>query len=457
MHRLATAALACLLLGPPLAAQGRPAAAPRTTADVLDLSRGARTLGAGDPAGALDLLLPYVDRHPDSAVARFLAGVAHQELGQLTAARVQLEASLALDGSDTTARVVLARVLGELGRLDESVEQLERVVALEPEDARHWTALGMACLQADRLVDAHQALVTAVRGDPTELTAHLGLARILSVVGDRDGALRSYRTAASLDPGDPGLAVTLGHALRDAGRPDEALDSYRRAAELAPGEPWIAANLGSTLLELDRPAEALRRLERALGQLAELEGEGPSPDLALVHLNHGEALLRLGDLLGAREAFEAAVDADPTLGRAHRLLGELLLDQDRSAGARWHLDAALALGSLPGELLLELTLLHERAGDGAAARACAEQLLAGGAGAQASLQRAALQLRSGLPEVADPRAAADGLRSLVAGPLRDHAGTWALLGQALEHGGDAEAARRALERSHELTARQTRP
>jgi tetratricopeptide (TPR) repeat protein len=408
------------------------------------LADGAQALADGDALAALKSLARYRMLVPESATGAFLAGVARLDLEQRELARSEFEEAVRLDPTDVSALSLLAHVSFELDDPERGLGLLERLVAINPEDAASQTALGLAYFQAGELGRAYRALLTAVRNDPTHVSAHVGLGRLLCLVGDLEQAALAYRTALELsgDSAAPALHVSMAHVLRDLERMDEALGSYRAAELGAPDDPRIAANIAATLYDLGRWEEARAPIERAVSQL-----EGAGIDMALVHLIHGVILEALGDTESALQALLESVQAEPGFGRAHRALCEMLLDLGRWPAAREQLALALDYGVLDDQLVLELALLHERAGDRDGARQCAAILLAATAERPyASLALAELRLRSHQPGLKDVRAAEAELRMLSSGPLNQSPHAWALLGEALAQLGALDEAVEALDR-----------
>lgn len=430
-----------------LTALARDSAPPRAAASVRSPTRAdserltlltdsAHALSSEDPQTAYDLATRALELDDASTLGLFLQGVALLDLGRLDESAASLARAAELDPGDPSTLSVLARVQYERGALGPAVEILGRVVELEPDQARHWTSLGLMELEAGHWDRSYDAFLQAVTLDPSDAEAHHGLGRLYSAAGEYDMAERAFRTALEARPGDPGLEVALGHVLRDLDRGDEAVECYRRAQHADPKNPWIAANLGSALLELHRLPEARRQFERALSVM-----DGPAWDHALVLQNYGEALDGLGDLDGARLAYEEAIETEPTLGRAHALLGLLDLDAGRDDDARTELDAAYALAALDPQAVVRLVLLHEQHGAWDLARDRAQSVLDGDASdPKVALAQAQILLRARGPALHDTERGVALLTGLLAGRLRADAAGWLLMAETHEQEGHLDAA-----------------
>jgi len=127
-------------------------------------------------------------------------------------------------------------------------------------------------------------------------------------------ALQRIESAIAIAP-QSGEAVRLrGRALAELGRNDEAIEAYQRAAALDEQDVWAMNNLGLLYIQLGRYTEALPPLARA----SELRPTSP-----VVHNNLGQALERLGHVGQARKAYEAALAADSTYGKATTALARV--------------------------------------------------------------------------------------------------------------------------------------
>ncbi len=412
--------------------------------DLLTLtSSAAEALTSGDPRTALGLLERAAARAQPDATARFLAGVAHLQLGDLDASRAELEASLALDPADNATRCVLARVCEEQGDLDAAVAQMQQAIALDAGQARLHTLLGHLYLEQQDLPAALKTLLRAIDLDPEDVDAHRGLAVLFLRADEPASAEQAFRRALRLDPADALLQAGRGNALRDLGRLDEALACYREASRLEPDDPVHHANEASALVSLGRPGEARDAFERALALPLP-----PGTRAAIIHYDYATLLQRLGDVNSACDELLFALEADPAFWAAHERLGLLYLDRGRQALAVQHLEEALDLQGLGPEAMLRLTLAHEARGEADAARECARLLAGADQGdPEIAFRHAQLLVQSSDAEIRDPAQAVAIVRKLLDDGAGDDGALWNLMGQALARQGSYEEAVAAADRA----------
>lgn len=104
--------------------------------------------------------------------------------GDLAGARTQLEAVLADDPADVTARLYLARIHRREGRLREAAAALEAAVANAPEDADVRRELGWLFLDLGRPEPAVEQFRLARDAEPEVTSNWIGLVRALREAGD---------------------------------------------------------------------------------------------------------------------------------------------------------------------------------------------------------------------------------------------------------------------------------
>jgi tetratricopeptide (TPR) repeat protein len=225
----------------------------------------------GDDAGALALTDAVLERAPDHELARLLRGAAHRALGQLAAARADLDHVLST-GTDERVRPTAHRIRAQL-------------LAAEGE---HEAALG--------------DLAEAIRLQPEEPAPYLLRADIELVLERPQAAVADARRALFLAPGDAAAHYAVACALEAAGRQAEAVAAFEHAVELRPGEQAYHSSLGRTLSDMGEQQRALDSFDLALDI-------GP-PD-AEIYMNRGLAHGAMGDWDRALQDHQAALDLDP--------------------------------------------------------------------------------------------------------------------------------------------------
>jgi arylsulfatase A-like enzyme/Flp pilus assembly protein TadD len=291
----------------------------------------------------VDLPLPELyDLAADPAEARNLAASRPQDLERL---RAGLQAFQARDRGTPPER--------------ENAETLERLRALgyaaasEPlapkerfgpeDDPKRLIELDaktnrmLELYRAGRIDEAIAVGQEVVARRPDMDVAQLQIAYLERARGHMPAAIAAAERAVALRPGDAESTALLGVYLTEAGRAREAVALL---------EPWLKRDdedldvlnaLAMALATSGRPRDALDVLARA--------GRA-HPRNTQVLVNVGTVHLASGDLVHARQAFEAVLDLDPDVARAHNSLGVIAAREGHLPEAieRWKRAVALNPG-----------------------------------------------------------------------------------------------------------------
>ena len=279
-----------------------------------------------DPSGVLErslLMLDITDDERTRAIARWALGMARRELGDLRAARVDLERAW-----ETAAG------LDDLALAGRIATTLSLVVAYQGELANALAILDVS----------EPAIGGAALGH-----SHLQRGVILYQQGELDAALASYEAAlevfgdAADELGEARVHVNLGALFTQVGRLTEARVHLEQAVEQATGleQTLVAAIAHQNLAHVeslvgDLPA-AFDAFERASACFVEARYEGPFA--RSVRLDHARTLLQANLLEEAVEAADRAVieseasEGDLELAESLLVTAEVHLASGDIAGA----------------------------------------------------------------------------------------------------------------------------
>ncbi|MCS7078433.1 MAG: tetratricopeptide repeat protein [Chloracidobacterium sp.] len=184
--------------------------------------------------------------------------------------------------------------------------------------------------------------------------------------GEYEAAKAAFRQAIKLDAEHTPSYEWLGAVLRELGELREAIRMWRTAETLAPNHPRVLLNLGVGLFELGK-FFAASRTDEPLQLLRRAVACSPTP-YGRAWFNLGNVLYVHGNYAAARDAYQAALDAEPGLGVAYRNLGNALFRLDQPTAALAAYQRALDAGDTQGAAHhnLGLAALRVRAAETAA-------------------------------------------------------------------------------------------
>lgn len=272
------------------------------------------------------------------------------ELGRL---QLTYEKQLRERPADRETRLALAHVLLDLGHTDRSMDQFERILR---SDSLHVGALlGLSEVMA-RVRDHATALALAQRAVAAKRDAET-LERLAGAwlgLGQLENAQLALAEAIALEPARPTLHELMGAVQGARGDVAAAQISLERAVELDPASHEASFALGVLQCErLGRCAEGLALLQRAVAL---------APDSVRYEVATGRALLQVGRVRPALQAFSTAVHLDPFAVEAHIGLGVSRAKLEQYVEAATALERALALDPVHPAVRLQLASAYRHLG-----------------------------------------------------------------------------------------------
>jgi Flp pilus assembly protein TadD len=231
--------------------------------------------------------------------------------------------------------------LGNSGKGSEARRALQELLSLHPGYAPGHNDLGILCQQGGDLVQARRHHEEAYRLQPGNLIFQKNLADLLYIAcGETEEALKLYVKILGSSPRDIETLKAISNICLEAGKPEDARSFLETILKI---EPWnsearesLAAISASGTKVQSSPAatrnadeiyaEAMRlvqqeRLNEAHLMLEDLVHNYGSN--ALYHNDLGVLRYRLGDIDGARRAYERAVELQPANGNFRKNLADL--------------------------------------------------------------------------------------------------------------------------------------
>jgi protein O-GlcNAc transferase len=217
-------------------------------------------LAAGDADGAralADAMLTDAGlAMSDRFGALVLRSRAHEALGDLQSAIVDLEGALAIDATQARTWNELGLVSADAGMNERAITAFEHATRSDPGYARAWNNLGNALRAAGRGAEALRAAEKAVAADPGYALGWSNVGAMRRDSGDDGGAETALRRALALEPKQRGALVTLAGLLRERSDLPAAAELFARVGGLDPRDANAALLLAGTLAERDDLAGA---------------------------------------------------------------------------------------------------------------------------------------------------------------------------------------------------------
>ena len=256
-----------------------------------------------DPKGALEIFEAGLRLWPNNAGARYMAGQAAEQMGDMKRAMAEYREAIRVDQTATDAALFLAKIHFSLGEWSAAQQFAERQIRERPYSGPE---------------------------------AHIIAARSAGAQGNYEVGVRLLEGLRARDRSGPAAWVELAGLKRACCGNQAALESIQNSQlDLTDLENLIA------LRSITQDLAALERTEEAL-PLIELAIAANEPDADLLNLK-GRVLVRLGRDDEGKAAFETAVGIDSTKA------GDALQALASIAAADGDLEGALLLAESAAE------------------------------------------------------------------------------------------------------------
>lgn len=304
---------------------------------------------------------------PDNPELRYLLGSALRELGEGSAAAIELKKAAAGGYQPDTVYPALLLALLEGGQYDEVVTEGRRATVTS--DAARATLLalqGEARLYSGNIDDASLLMRQALAADPSSAKAKLGLSKIAAARRELPEALRLVDEVLEATPDDASALFHKALLLQASGDVDGAKALYEKVVALRPVDKRAQFNLAMLLLEQGN-------LEGANTRVAAMKKAIPGLPVA----TYLDALIayRKGEPTRARDLVREVLKVLPEYGPANALAGAIAHDMESYVEAEEYLTRALAAEPNSAYARRLMVSTYARTGQADKARAALAPLL----------------------------------------------------------------------------------
>jgi len=266
------------------------------------------------PDAAIELLEEIAKDHPQSAEAREFLGELYLSQGQLVSALAHFRWALDLDPSKLEDQVRLIQLQLRLKRPDDAAETARKAKVQLPNAPGLTMLLAVALGEAKRHAEALEAFASAEQefiknqSEALDASFYLTYGAAAERAGLVEQAAKLLKMSISLDPENAAEALNyLGFMWVDRDlNLEEAGTLIRKALGLRPNHPAYLDSLGWWYYRKGDLVGAARELRRALERIRREEA-------AEVYDHLGEVMLKSGRPDEAVNAWEAALELDPSL------------------------------------------------------------------------------------------------------------------------------------------------
>jgi tetratricopeptide (TPR) repeat protein len=308
-----------------------------------------------------------------------LRAMIRMDTGDLTGARSDLNAALAINATDPNSLQLDGDLLVKMGHTEEAIAVYKKILTIDPKNRFALTSIGYASRAAGRDQDAQKYFERLAQAYPTLYVPWLAMGDMNASRKEYTKAESDYAKAYTLAP-DNALVVAGGlNADIEGHKLDAAATWFNRATKDMEDEPQVLREQERYLSFKGQYPESLAKGERAIQGLPNDRDVVVYMGYDLLHLNRYDDLLNLtkkydsvlpkepdipllagyvykhnNQLEEARQAFTETLQRDPSVVTAYVNRGYVLHDLHQPQAAEADFEAALKRDSKDGEAHLGL-------------------------------------------------------------------------------------------------------
>ena len=288
---------------------------------------------------------------PQNGEARYLLAQALVETGEARDAEIELRKAAEAGYDPNLVQPALASALRGMGEAAKALDVASSATLTEPgAKARMQSIVGSILLGRGKISEARDAFTQALEHDPSNVDAKLGLARLATTDGGIAEAEKQVDALITQSPAFADALLFKAQLLVAQGKAAESIQVLGRAVDARPNSIAAHMSLVPALLRTGDVAGARARVD-ALKNIAR-DSVAPLYLDALVLSGEGK-------LIEARDAAENALKYAPDYPPLLLLAGTLAMQQRNLAEAEEHLTkAAKAVPNGYAQRLLVGTLLQ---------------------------------------------------------------------------------------------------
>lgn len=231
-----------------------------------------------------------------------------------------------------------ARLLASQGKFPEAIAEMDKSIQESP-TAEKWLDLGKMKMKAQDNDGAKAAFARASGLDPNTRGAHFLLGKLYNDEGRTDQAIVEMEKEQALDPTDLSTQRALGALYHNAKRTPDAIAIFEKVIAVEPDSDTLARLAG-----LQAETGNFKRSEELYRKILEMNpGQADAVYMKIGRSVMSQENLGTDERKRAADAFERALQANPSNAKAHIELAYVLLGLGDIPKAKDHMKRYLEL------------------------------------------------------------------------------------------------------------------
>lgn len=287
--------------------------------DLKEAMEGARELMKAKRLDeALKAYEAILERYPEAALAYVGIGNIHASRGEYDDALEYYSGALHIRKNLPPALIMSGNVYFKQGLLDKALEKYKEALEINPGLGVAQLSISRIYANSGKLNEAIDCLNAALKHNPQLEEARLALAGIYQRMGKTDAALKELTGVVASRPDSLQAQFQYAKMLVGLGKFKQAIDPCKKAIIIKPEGTFLHCLLGRAYYGTGEYELALSEYKKAL----EINADIQIAKIGIVSSN-----MERGNLVDAKKMLIGMTKGAQNLGLAHRLLGDILIQE----------------------------------------------------------------------------------------------------------------------------------
>lgn len=198
-----------------------------------------------DWRGLVKFSKQWIKKVPESPLAWFILGYAHDRLKEYVHATLAYSEALRIQHDDAEGWNNLGAAYLHLKHYEQAISSFREALRIKPEYAEAWNNLGMVYNNLKQYDQAIHSLQEALRIQPKYALAWRNIGIVNIYLKQYDQAIHALQEALRIQPKDELAWALLGIAYDDRKQYDKAIQSFQESLRIQPAQADIWYQLGS--------------------------------------------------------------------------------------------------------------------------------------------------------------------------------------------------------------------
>jgi len=209
--------------------------------------------------------LSVIKIEPENTDAIFNLGRIYKILKEFENAEKSFKKFIELKPEDVSPHIELGELYAEMKDYESAIKEFQTVLKVKPGNLFSRIYLGRIYMEKGDFNRAEEEFLKILSTSPNNIYAHINLGQLYTKKGDKKRAIEEFKKVVDINPKDSRACFMLGDLLSEQkGKAGEAIEYLKKGIALRPGYVDGYIMLGNSYLKVGNIQGAINAFEKAL-------------------------------------------------------------------------------------------------------------------------------------------------------------------------------------------------